>query len=197
MSGANAFDAGSRSHNLLSVDLFVHQTSLVSYPPTTRRLVHFPCSPRALNLALYKATSPTSSTMAFNSQYDGLNLTPAFTFPEGHLYENDHYFTTSEDPLAQPRQPVSLPNFYCLGVCGRAPYPLQNLWTPQDMIAFMQAGPSRPSVEHQEGPVTEYASSSLSPAFDIWADMPAPYTTSQGPLNEISEGLGTGLEVCG
>lgn len=39
MSGANAFDAGSRSHNLLSVDLFVHHTSLFSCFKTTRRLV--------------------------------------------------------------------------------------------------------------------------------------------------------------
>lgn len=197
MLGANAFDAGSRSHNLLSVDLFVHHTSLLSCPPTTRRLVHFPCSPRALNFALYNSTPPTFSTMAFNSQYDRLNLTPAFTFPEDHSFGNDHSFMTSEDPLAQPRQPVSLSNFYCLGVCGRAPYPLQNLWTTQDVISFMQAGPSRAPVEHEEGPVAEYASRSLFPSFDIWADMPAPYTTSQGPLNEMSEGLGTGLEVRG
>lgn len=182
---------------MLSVDLFVHHTSLCSCPPTTRRLVYFSCSPHALNLTLYNSTPPTSFTMAFNSQYDGINLTPAFTFPEDHSYGNDHSFMTSEDPLAQPHQPVSLPNFYCLGVCGRVPYPLQNLWTPQDMIAFVQAGPSRAPVEHEEGPVAEYASSSLSPTFDIWADMPAPYTTSQGPLNEISEGLDTGLEVCG
>ncbi|KAL1938873.1 hypothetical protein VTO73DRAFT_11253 [Trametes versicolor] len=112
--------------------------------------------------------------MAFNSQYDGLNLTPAFTFPEDHSFGNDHSFMTSEDPLAQPRQP--------------------NLWTTQDVISFMQAGPSRAPVEHEEGPVTEYTSNSLSPTFDIWADMPAPYTTSQGPLNETSEGLGMGLE---
>lgn len=123
MSGANAFDAGSRSHNLLSVDLFVHHISVFSFPPTTRRLVHFHCSPNTLNLALYNSTPPTYSTMAFNSQYDGLNLTPAFTFPEDHSFGNDHSFMTSEDPLAQPRQPVILPNFYRMGVVGTCSLP--------------------------------------------------------------------------
>lgn len=139
--------------------------------------------------------------MAFNSQYDGLNLTPAFTFPEDHSYANEHSVVTSEDLLAQPHQSVSLPNFYCIGVAGRAHHSLQNLWTPQGIIAFAKAGPSRFSVEHQRDPLADwYASSSFPPAFDTSStdsDVPASYTTLHGTLNEISGDPRTRLEVCG
>lgn len=137
--------------------------------------------------------------MAFNSRFDGLDLTPAFIFPENQSYGNHHPFRTSDNPLAEPRQPVSLPNFYCVAVWGCAHYPLQNIWTAHDIIAFDQAGPSQPSVEHQRDPLDAgYASSSLSPAFDMFrAGVLVPYTASHGPLDEISGGPGTRLEVCG
>ncbi|OJT06410.1 hypothetical protein TRAPUB_2685 [Trametes pubescens] len=104
--------------------------------------------------------------MAFSNRFDGLDLTPAFTFPEQQTYgDSNHPFRISDDALAEPRQP--------------------NLWTTRDMMSFDQAGPSQLPAEDRRFPAPlddVYASSSFSPAFGLfWGDDSMPYTASSGP----------------
>lgn len=109
------------------------------------------------------------------------------------------YSLLSSWPKSSEASGRSLPSFYHISVLGRAQYSLQNLWKPQDIIAFDQAGPSRPPVEHQRDPLADWhASSSFSPTTDMFStDMPASYTTLQRPLDEIFGVPDTRSEVCG
>lgn len=60
--------------------------------------------------------------MEFNYGFDGLDFLPSLTF-SGHQSLGNVNHRPFEDPLATPRQSVSLRTFSCMGVWGKCSLP--------------------------------------------------------------------------
>lgn len=136
--------------------------------------------------------------MAFNTQFDGLNLSPAFIFPESQSYGSINYpLNPVEEPL--PWQPVRLRRSYSMDLSDHAHCSQYNRWVFPSAMVGDQSGASQLPAEGRRGPLDEvYASSSLSPAEALLlGDNPFPSTTFAGSSSSIAQNNHPDTEVCG
>lgn len=136
--------------------------------------------------------------MAFNTQFGGLVLSPAFIFPESQSYGNVEYpLNPVEEPL--PWQPVSLRRSRCMDLSDHAHCSQYNRWVFPSAIVEDYPGASQLPAEGRRGPLDEvYASSSLSPASNLLlGDNPSPLATFAGSSSSMAQNNHAGPEVCG
>ncbi|KAL1938881.1 hypothetical protein VTO73DRAFT_11261 [Trametes versicolor] len=115
--------------------------------------------------------------MAFNTQFGGLDLSPAFIFPESQSYGNVEY----------PLNPVEEP----------LPWQPYNRWVFPSAIVEDHPGASQLPAEGRRGPLDEvYASSSLSPASNLLlGDNPSPLATFAGSSSSMAQNNHAGPEL--
>lgn len=138
--------------------------------------------------------------MAFNTQFDGLHLSPAFIFPESQSYGSINYpLNPVEEPL--PWQPVSLRRSQYMDLSDHAHCSQYNRWVFPSAIVEDYPGASQLPAEGRRGPLDEvYASSSLpsSPASDLLlGDNPSPLATFAGSSSSMAQNNHADREVCG